>query len=749
MVVARRQWAVLAVLFLVSACAESGDRAKLAVTLGAVADALTVEGIDIRRFELRVTCVDGSETVQRGPVTAGGGFTVEVPTCPQASVRFRGLAADELPALDGLVEVAIRAPDTVLTIPVRRVGTIEFVNDDTYASVCRVAVQNAPQYDLVFTLEAGASRQEVLPVNGTQLSCAPADVCPAASCDFDGPLATTRTVAVPFGNRGTLSLANLANSLIFSVLPPTTVSAGVAFGTFQVTLVDERGTAIPRNDVQVNLETLSPITHGGFTNASVTTTNGAAPFTSVTFTTAGPLTFRARAVVDGVLLSTEDHIVEVNAGALGQLLLSGPQRVQSAVTADFNIAAADTFGNLTALPDDITLSSNDQQADSLNYRNLTEPVVQFTFFTAGTRTLVARATATPSIEGTLQVEVDPGAAISLELIGPQGSVFVGQLSTWIVTARDEFNNIATGYTGTVELSAMPGTDFTYGQPHTFSAADAGTHVFNSVSFATPGSRFVEARDVINGLSASGIYINVVGAGAIQDIVIVNNVPNPLVIGEQFEVQVILTDITGQLINPTGANLQIFFPPFDQALQGTRTFTVNGNVAVFSGLSINAGFNGGYIQVESVPAAAGGAETSNLFDVIGSGLCSEAHVDPMETPINCTFNTIQAAINGCDPGARILVKGAETYFESLTIADKRLTHRRRLCWRRSVGHPQSAREYDSGHDHSVFTRRLHGARQRLRGCDLRWRGHQGIFRTRQRHRALGLPRYRRRSPDCPQ
>ena len=153
------------------------------------------------------------------------------------------------------------------------------------------------------------------------------------TCDFSGPLATTRAVAVPFGGESTLSLANLSNSLIFTIGPPSPQTAGGTFGPFEVTLVDEIGVPINRSDVTVHLRAESSTIFGGFQNGVEDLVGGAAYFPFVTFTTAGTLLMYAEADVDGVLLRSETRSVLVNAWQRLPVLLDPEQAVEAAPAA--------------------------------------------------------------------------------------------------------------------------------------------------------------------------------------------------------------------------------------------------------------------------------------------------------------------------------------------------------------------------------------------------------------------------------
>lgn len=73
----------------------------------------------------------------------------------------------------------------------------------------------------------------------------------------------------------------------------------------------------------------------------------------------------------------------------------------------------------------------------------------------------------------------------------------GSTARMTVTAYDANGNVATGYRGTVQFTSSDGAA-TLPPPYTFTAADAGTHVFPaSVILRTAGAQFVTATDSAN------------------------------------------------------------------------------------------------------------------------------------------------------------------------------------------------------------------------------------------------------------
>src|SRR5207245_1801809 len=117
-----------------------------------------------------------------------------------------------------------------------------------------------------------------------------------------------------------------------------------------------------------------------------------------------------------------------------------------------------------------------------------------TLKTAGNQTLTATDTATSSITGTSgTIAVSPAAATHFGVSASPASITAGGAVTVAVTALADFNNTATGYTGTVHFTstARPASP----PAHTTLTHSAGTF---SATFAKSGSQTLTATDTANG-----------------------------------------------------------------------------------------------------------------------------------------------------------------------------------------------------------------------------------------------------------
>jgi len=122
--------------------------------------------------------------------------------------------------------------------------------------------------------------------------------------------------------------------------------------------------------------------------------------------------------------------------------------------------------------------------------------VMVTLKTAGLSTLTGTDTASPGTQGAASVTVQPAAAASCTAGQAPAATVAGSVVGVAVVAHDAFGNVATGYSGTVRLTATDARailppDVTY-----VPAADAGSHAF-SAALLTAGSQILSAADTAN------------------------------------------------------------------------------------------------------------------------------------------------------------------------------------------------------------------------------------------------------------
>jgi hypothetical protein len=121
-----------------------------------------------------------------------------------------------------------------------------------------------------------------------------------------------------------------------------------------------------------------------------------------------------------------------------------------------------------------------------------------TLATAGAQTITATDTVNGTVTGKVTIQITPLAASSLALVTPANAV-VNTPFSMVVTLRDRFGNVATGYTGTVTFSTSDVVAMQLGKmpvDYPFTSQDAGTHTFSGTLMTVP-SQTITAADTVN------------------------------------------------------------------------------------------------------------------------------------------------------------------------------------------------------------------------------------------------------------
>lgn len=164
--------------------------------------------------------------------------------------------------------------------------------------------------------------------------------------------------------------------------------------------------------------------------------------------------------------------------------------------------------------------------------------VSVTLKTAGLSTLTATDVASPATRGNAAVTVGPAKAARCVVGQAPTAARAGAIVGVAVTLHDEFNNVATTYTGTMRMtSSDPGA--TLPDNVTYVASDAGRHAF-SAALRTAGPQTLTAQDVTNAAIRCEAQI-AIGSGAAK---IVLSIPGDASAGFAVNVGVAVTDDFG-------------------------------------------------------------------------------------------------------------------------------------------------------------------------------------------------------------
>ena len=175
---------------------------------------------------------------------------------------------------------------------------------------------------------------------------------------------------------------------------------------------------------------------------------------------------------------------------------------------------------------------------------------------AGSYLVAAQAAGGTNPSTSFSLTNTPAAASSFTLTGLPVRLVAGTPSILTVTARDPFDNIATGYAGTVHFLSTDG-NATVPADHGFTADDRGVHTFAGVVLSRAGTQFVIAYDTADaGIDGISRGVTVVAAPAVAFRVIA---PASVDSGTPFDVTLLAVDPYGNT---------------DTSYQGTVTWTTS-------------------------------------------------------------------------------------------------------------------------------------------------------------------------------
>jgi hypothetical protein len=203
--------------------------------------------------------------------------------------------------------------------------------------------------------------------------------------------------------------------------------------------------------------------------------------------------------------------------------------------------------------------------------------------------------------------IQPAAASKLELEGLAEAVTAGAQSSFEVVAYDAFNNVATGYQGSVHFTS---TDEAAQLPMDAALAQ-GRMQFN-VTFKTAGRRALTVTDKVAPTLSDTASVDV-AAGTPVKLAFTSQPQNGRVRTALAQVQVTLRDAFDNVADVSTPSVTLALNGNASAtLSGTRTVAPSNGVATFTGLSVDAD-GAGY----TLTASASGLPdlTSTAFNIV--------------------------------------------------------------------------------------------------------------------------------------
>ncbi|MDR3608201.1 MAG: Ig-like domain-containing protein [Oligoflexia bacterium] len=408
--------------------------------------------------------------------------------------------------------------------------------------------------------------------------------------------------------------AAAASTLVVSGYPsPTTAGTSASItitaqDTFGNTATGYTGTvAFTSTDTAATLPSSYTFTTGDA---------GAHAFSGVTLKTQGSmLSITATDTVTGSITGTQSPIIVQSATADHLALIAGNSQnatVGTSVGTQPKAQVQDIYNNpvsgttLTFTPSSgASVGSGTGTSDGSGYAA--------TSFTVGTvsgsytLTVARQTTALPGTPATLTFTETaiPGPAQTLSLTGYPSSTNAGTANSFTVTALDQYSNVATAYSGTVQFSS---TDVNAALP-TNATLTSGTGSFSG-TFKTVGTQTLSATDTVTGSitgSESGIVVSPAGASTL----VLSGFPSSVNAGSSNSITVLVKDLYGNTV--TGYMGTIAFTSSDASatLPLNYTFTGSGGDAgthTFSGLILATAGTQSITATDTVTSSIAGTES---------------------------------------------------------------------------------------------------------------------------------------------
>jgi hypothetical protein len=290
------------------------------------------------------------------------------------------------------------------------------------------------------------------------------------------------------------------------VSAPATATAGSAL-SFTVTAADIAGNTATYYNGTVHFTTSDG---SSILPADSTLTNGTGTFSATLDTPGGQTITATDAVVSSV--TGTSNTINVSAAAATHFAVSAPASVSVGSVFSFTVTALDQFNNTaTSYAGTVHFTSSDGQATLPADSTLAGGAGTFnaTLKTAGSQSITATDTVSSSVTGTSgAIAVGATAATHYTVSAPVSAV-AGSAFSFTVTALDQFNNTATGYSGTVHFTASDGQAIL----PTDSTLAGGVGTF-SATLKTAGNQTITATDTVtSSITGPSNTVNVSAAAA--------------------------------------------------------------------------------------------------------------------------------------------------------------------------------------------------------------------------------------------
>ncbi len=334
---------------------------------------------------------------------------------------------------------------------------------------------------------SSSDSQAILPANATLTS---------GSGNFQVTLKTVGSQTVTATDTVTSTITGVSNAITvgsgtathFLVVAPPSVNAGTSFNV-SVTALDQFNNPVTGYTGIVHITSSDG---SAVLPPNATLTSGLGLF-AVTLKTLGSQTVTATDTVTSTITGVS-NVITVGSGAATHFLVTAPAAATAGTPITVNVTALDQFNNLvTGYTGTVHFTSTDAQAALPGNTTLTSGTGSFsvTLKTVGAQSVAATDTITSTITGTSGTITVGATTATHLLVSAPAAATAGAPFFVTVTALDQFNNIATGYAGTVHFTSTDGQAVLPAN----TTLTSGTGSF-SVTLKTAGARTVTATDAV-------------------------------------------------------------------------------------------------------------------------------------------------------------------------------------------------------------------------------------------------------------
>ncbi|MFL5327593.1 MAG: beta strand repeat-containing protein [Gemmataceae bacterium] len=522
--------------------------------------------------------ITATDTVQAG-LTASATISVS----PAAAATFVVTASPSLIIAGGITNLTVVAKDTFGNTASGYSGTVHFTGGG-----------------------AGAS----LPANTSLASGTgsfPATLITAGNQTVNA----VDTLNATIGGSTTIQVDPAAASKFIVTAVPSSITAG-ASTTLTVVAEDFYGNTATGYAGTVQFS-------GGGAGALLPAPSGLSAGTGMfpaTLVTTGTQTIAAK---DGSITGS----VSINvspAAAASFVVTANPTTITAGDSATVAVTAKDAYGNIaTGYGGTVQVTGGVNQPSGTLTAGTGSFLVQLT--AAGNHTLTATDTVNPALSDSAAVTVNPAAATHFAVSASPGTITAGDTTTLTVTAKDQFENMATGYAGLVHFSgggtgaSLPGN----------SSLAAGNGTFPA-TLITAGNQMLTAADSVNSTITGSANVTVLAAAASSFLITAS--PNTITAGGSSNLTVTAKDPYGNTadgysgtVNFSGGGAGATLPPSSTLSLGTGIFPISlivaGNQTVTAQDSANASLVSS-VSINVTPAAATHFKVTALPSLITAG-----------------------------------------------------------------------------------------------------------------------------------